>query len=69
MKDFSASEAAFEGFRTLRAHPRAVGVWAILSVIGQLAFAGAFIGLFGSKFASLSQYRSEERRVGRECVP
>lgn len=37
MATFSASDAAFEGFRLTREHPRAVLIWAGLSFVGSVA--------------------------------
>lgn len=46
---FSATEAAFEGFRIVRRHPLAIVFWALAYVI----FFGAFLGLFAGPLASV----------------
>lgn len=46
---FSATEAAFEGFRVVRRHPLAILFWSLAYLI----FFGAFFGLFGSSLATL----------------
>jgi hypothetical protein len=46
---FSATEAAFEGFRIVRRHPLAIVFWALAYLI----FFGAFFALFGGSLASL----------------
>ncbi|MFC5343285.1 hypothetical protein ACETK8_07605 [Brevundimonas staleyi] len=46
---FSATEAAFEGFRVVRRHPLAILFWALAYAV----FFAAFFGLFGSSLATL----------------
>ena len=46
---FSATEAAFEGFRVVRRHPLAIVFWSLAYLI----FFAAFFGLFGSSMATL----------------
>ncbi len=46
---FSATEAAFEGFRTVRRHPLAIVFWGM----AYLAFFAAFFFLFGGTLASV----------------
>ncbi|MGV3579327.1 hypothetical protein [Brevundimonas sp.] len=46
---FSATEAAFEGFRVVRRHPLAIVFWGLAYVV----FLAAFLGLFGSSLATL----------------
>ncbi len=46
---FSASEAAFEGFRVVRRHPLAIVFWGLAYV----AFFAVFFALFGGSLASL----------------
>ena len=46
---FSATEAAFEGFRVVRRHPLAIVFW----TLAYLVFFAAFFGLFGSSLATL----------------
>ncbi len=56
MKTFSASEAAFEGFRIMRSHPLAIVAWAIASMLVQFALLGVMFSLLGPRLATLSQY-------------
>lgn len=46
---FSATEAAFEGFRVVRRHPLAIVFW----TLAYLAFFAAFFALFGGSLATL----------------
>jgi hypothetical protein len=46
---FSATEAAFEGFRVVRRHPLAIVFWSLAYVI----FFAVFFGLFGGSLATL----------------
>lgn len=46
---FSATEAAFEGFRVVRRHPLAIVFWGLAYVV----FLAAFLGLFSSSLATL----------------
>ncbi|WP_426042055.1 hypothetical protein [Brevundimonas sp. TWP2-3-4b1] len=46
---FSATEAAFEGFRVVRRHPLAIVFWSLAYLI----FFAAFFGLFGGSLATL----------------
>jgi hypothetical protein len=46
---FSATEAAFEGFRVVRRHPLAILFWSLAYAV----FFAAFFGLFGSSLATL----------------
>lgn len=60
---FSATDAAFEGFRMVRRHPLAVVFWTALYL---LAFA-AFFGVFGASLASM--LASTETLQGTEPTP
>lgn len=60
---FSATDAAFEGFRMVRRHPLAVVFWAALYL---MAFA-AFFGAFGASLASI--LASTETLQGTEPTP
>lgn len=44
---FSATDAAFEGFRLTREHPKAVALWALVSVIFNFAMVIALVTLSG----------------------
>ncbi len=58
MRTFSPSEAAFEGFRVVRAHPGAVAAWAIAYVVAQLAIGALVLAVMGERLAAFSQYSS-----------
>jgi len=60
---FSATEAAFEGFRLVRKHPMAVVFWTALYLV---SFA-AFFGLFGSSLATL--FATTETLKGTRPTP
>lgn len=60
---FSATDAAFEGFRLVRKHPLAVVFWAAL----YLVFFAAFFGLFGSSLATL--FAATETLEGTQPTP
>eukprot|EP01036_Dinobryon_divergens_P018719 gene18719-25521_t len=47
---FSATEAAFEGFRVVRRHPLAIVFWALAYTV----FFAAFFGLFAGPLATVS---------------
>ena len=53
MAEFSATEAAFTGFRIVRERPRAVLVWAAIQVVVGLAF-GVFVATSGAGAALVS---------------
>ncbi|MDG2529396.1 hypothetical protein [Caulobacter endophyticus] len=58
MKTFSATDAAISGFGLVREHPKAVGVWVLISTIVSAVVALITVGLFGPQleaFANLSQ--------------
>ena len=58
MKTFSATDAAISGFGLVRAHPKAVGAWVIISTVVSAVVAVITVGLFGAQleaFANLSQ--------------
>lgn len=50
---FSATDAAFEGFRLARAHPRAVALWAVASLVFNLLMTTAMITLSGRAFTEM----------------
>ena len=50
MAEFSATDAALEGFRLTREKPRAVLVWAGLMLLSTLAFYGLVLALAGEAF-------------------
>jgi len=60
---FSATDAAFEGFRVVRRHPLAVIFWTAL----YLVFLSAFFGVFGSGLASFMA--ATETLQGTEPTP
>ena len=60
---FSATDAAFEGFRVVRRHPLAVVFWAALYLVAL----AAFFAIFGASFASL--LASTETLQGAEPTP
>ena len=49
---FSATEAAFEGFRVVRRHPLAIVFWALAHVIFFIAFFGLFAGPLATVMAT-----------------
>ncbi|MFI4976363.1 MAG: hypothetical protein ACHP84_17655 [Caulobacterales bacterium] len=53
MRDFSATDAAFEGFRLTREHPRAILFWASAHLIISTALFAAVVSIFGDQFDSL----------------
>lgn len=60
---FSATDAAFEGFRLVRRHPMTVVFWSLAYLVA----IGAFFGLFGSGLASL--FAATETLQGSEPTP
>ena len=59
MAEFSIQDAAFTGFRVVREHPRALGVWALYALVLSLVFALIFVGLMGPDVAKLLAWNSE----------
>lgn len=58
MKTFSATDAAISGFGLVREHPKAVGVWVLISTVVSVVVALVTVGLFGPQleaFTELSQ--------------
>ena len=49
---FSASDAAFEGFRIARRHPVAIAVWAGVALITNLITVASLITIAGPQMAS-----------------
>ena len=60
---FSATDAAFEGFRVVRRHPLAILFWGLAYLI----FFGALFGVFGGTFATL--LATAERLEGTQPSP
>lgn len=54
MAEFSATDAALEGFRLTREKPRTVLVWAALLLLSALISTGLIVGLAGEAFNSLA---------------
>ncbi len=55
MAEFSATDAALEGFRLTRERPRTVLVWAALMLVSSLVSNGLIVALAGEAFAELMQ--------------
>ena len=53
MSKFSASDAAFVGFRLVREHPKTIGVWAVLMTVLSLASTA-----LTNRLAGLDNYHS-----------
>jgi hypothetical protein len=54
MAGFSIQDAAFTGFRVVREHPRALGVWAVYALLLSIVFGVILVGLMGSDLADLT---------------
>jgi hypothetical protein len=52
---FSTSDAAFEGFRLTRAHPKAVALWALVSIPFNLAMTGVLVSLSGPALTEMRE--------------
>jgi hypothetical protein len=53
---FSATDAALEGFRITRAHPKAVLAWAAVQLVLIALMRGAMLGLAGDEMATISSF-------------
>ena len=60
MKQFSASDAAFSGFRLLREHPRTFAVWAAILSGLSLLVTVAMISLSGPQLAAMRDWTPDE---------
>lgn len=54
MMGFSATDAAFEGFRLARHHPKAVGMWALLALVFNFAIVTVLIQLSGPAIVQMA---------------
>jgi hypothetical protein len=61
MSDFSATDAALEGFRLTRERPRIVLVWAGLLLLASLIAAALIFSLAGEAFTALSRGAGAQR--------
>lgn len=59
MSKFSASDAAFVGFRLVREHPKTIGVWAVLMTVLSLASTALTIKLAGPKLTEFMALSGE----------
>jgi hypothetical protein len=59
MSKFSASDAAFVGFRLVREHPRTVAVWAAVMTVLSLAVSALTIKLAGPQLAEFMAMNAE----------
>jgi hypothetical protein len=59
MSKFSASDAAFVGFRLVREHPRTVAIWAAAMTVLSLAVSALTIQLAGPQLAGFMDLSSE----------
>lgn len=53
MTYFSATDAAFEGFRLARHHPKAVGLWALAALVFNLSMMTVLIAMAGPALADM----------------
>lgn len=53
MMGFSATDAAFEGFRLARHHPKAIGMWALTALVFNFAIMAVLIQLSGPAMADM----------------
>lgn len=56
MAKFSASDAAFSGFRLVRENLRSVGVWILIMTVVSIAYSVIMIQFFGPQLNALSAY-------------
>ncbi len=68
MSKFSASDAAFVGFRLVREHPRTVGVWAALMTVLSLAVSTLTIKLAGPQLAEFMAMSAENNASPQEMM-
>lgn len=59
MSKFSASDAAFVGFRLVREHPRTIGVWSVLMTVLSLVSTALTIQLAGPRLAEFMALSAE----------
>lgn len=56
MSKFSASDAAFSGFRLVRENPKTIAVWGLLMTVATAAYTVVMIHFFGPQLEALSSY-------------
>lgn len=61
---FSATDAAFEGFRVMRRNPLAVGLWALV----YLVFFGLIFALFGGSIAQITAMSADLEAGGQPTL-
>lgn len=54
MTTFSATDAAISGFRLVREHPKAMGVWVLIATVVSAAVAVLTVTLFGAQLEALA---------------
>ena len=62
MASFSASDAALTGFRVVREHPKAVGIWAVIQFVISLGFTVGTVRFAGPALMSLNAANSAPAR-------
>ncbi|MBI1685133.1 hypothetical protein [Caulobacter hibisci] len=55
MKTFSATDAAISGFRLVREHPKAIGVWVIVSTIVSAIVGVLTVAVFGGQLDTFTE--------------
>jgi hypothetical protein len=59
MAEFSIQDAAFTGFRVVREHPRALGIWALYALVLSLMLGVILVALMGPGLAELTAANAE----------
>jgi len=62
MSDFSATEAAFTGFRFARQHPRTLAVWAGVQIVISIAFGVIMVATMGPALMQLQSLSGQASR-------
>lgn len=65
---FSATEAAFEGFRLARRHPLAVLIWALVVFVFSLAMTGVLVALAGPALVEMTAL-NQQTTAGETADP
>ena len=68
MSKFSASDAAFVGFRLVREHPRTVAVWAVLMTVLSLVMSTVTIKLAGPQLNEFMAMSAENNATPEEML-
>lgn len=68
MSKFSASDAAFVGFRLVREHPVAAAAWAVLMTVLSLALSIVTIQMFGPQFTQMLAMNGNDSATPEEML-